>query len=158
MFHFQPPLWWCIRRSLPASLGFSRSFSRSSPPVFIPPFLHTHFIHYLGMFHFHPPLWWCVRGGLPASLSFYHSFSRFSPPHFIPPFLHTHFIHYVSFSSSPAMVHQAKSAGILRFFSQFLSFYSATFYSTISSYSFYSLCFIFILPCDGASGEVNPHP
>ena len=32
----------------------------------IPPFLHTHLIHFL----FHKPLWWCERSGRPASFLF----------------------------------------------------------------------------------------
>ena len=47
-------------------VGFSRGFSRFPlPQNFIPPFLHTHLIHFVS---FHSLLWWCVRRGRPAPL------------------------------------------------------------------------------------------
>ena len=50
-------------------VGFSRGFSRFLPfsPTtnFIPPFLHTHLIHFVS---FHQPMWWCIRRGRPAPL------------------------------------------------------------------------------------------
>ena len=56
--------WWKKR-------GLSRFFAGFLPfsPTenFIPPFLHTHLIHF---FFFHQPLWWCVRRGQPAPLPF----------------------------------------------------------------------------------------
>ena len=56
--------WW-------TKLGLGRFFSGFLPcsPTtnFIPPFLHTHLIHFVS---FHQPLWWCVRRGRPAPLLF----------------------------------------------------------------------------------------
>ena len=54
--------WW-TKRGLG---GFFTGFLPFSPTTnFIPPFLHTHLIHFVS---FHPPLWWCVRRGRPAPL------------------------------------------------------------------------------------------
>ena len=54
--------WWTIR-------GLVRFFSRflqfSPSTNFVPPFLHTHLIHFVS---FHQPLWWCVRRGRPTAL------------------------------------------------------------------------------------------
>ena len=54
--------WWTKR-----GLGrFFSGFLPFSPTTnFIPPFLHTHLIHFVS---FHPPLWRCVRRGRPAPL------------------------------------------------------------------------------------------
>ena len=56
--------WWTKR-----GLGrFLSGFLPFSPTTnFIPPFLHTHFIHFVW---FQQPLWWCVRRGRPAPLLF----------------------------------------------------------------------------------------
>ena len=56
--------WWMKR-----GLGrFFSGFLPFSPTTnFIPPFLHTHLIHFAS---FHPPLWWCDRRGRPAPLLF----------------------------------------------------------------------------------------
>ena len=52
--------WWTKR-----GLGmFFTGFLPFSPTTnFMPPFLHTHLIHFVS---FHPPLWWCVRRGRPV--------------------------------------------------------------------------------------------
>ena len=54
--------WWPKR-----GLGrFFSGFLPFSPTTnFIPPFLHTHLIHFVS---FHLPLWWCDRRGRPAPL------------------------------------------------------------------------------------------
>ena len=56
--------WWTKR-----GLGrFFSGFLPFSPTTnFIPPFLHTHLIHFVS---FHPPLWWCDRRGRPAPFLF----------------------------------------------------------------------------------------
>ena len=62
--HFMWVSWWTKR-------GLGRFFSGFLPfsPTTnsIPPFLHTHLIHFVS---FHPPLWWCDRRGRPAPLLF----------------------------------------------------------------------------------------
>ena len=46
--------------------GFFSGFLPFSPTTnFIPPFLHTHLIHFIS---FHQPLWWCIRRGRPVPL------------------------------------------------------------------------------------------
>ena len=60
-----PYMWvsWWTKRGLG---GFFSGFLPFSPTTnFIPPFLHSHFIHFVW---FHQPLWWCVRRGRPAPL------------------------------------------------------------------------------------------
>ena len=56
--------WWTKR----GPGRFFSGFLPFSPTTnFIPPFLHSHFIHFVS---FHQPLWWCVRRGRPAPLLF----------------------------------------------------------------------------------------
>ena len=56
--------WWTKR-------GLGRFFAGflpfSSTKNFIPPYLHTHLIHFVS---FHQPLWWCDRRGRPAPFPF----------------------------------------------------------------------------------------
>ena len=56
--------WWTKR-----GLGrFFSGFLPFSPTTnFIPPFIHTHLIHFVS---FHQPVWWCVSRGRPAPLLF----------------------------------------------------------------------------------------
>ena len=56
-------VWWWTKRSFDR---FFSGFLPFSPTTnFIPPFLYTHFNHFVS---FHSPLRWCVRHGRPASL------------------------------------------------------------------------------------------
>ena len=56
--------WWTKR----GQGTFFSGFLPFSPTTnFIPPFLHTHLIHFAS---FHLPLWWCDRHGRPAPLLF----------------------------------------------------------------------------------------
>ena len=56
--------WWTKR----GQGRFFSGFLPFSPTTnFIPPFLHTHLIHFVS---FHQPLWWCFRRGQPAPLLF----------------------------------------------------------------------------------------
>ena len=60
-----PSMWvsWWTKRGLGR---FFAGFLPFSPTTnFIPPFLHTHLIHFVPL---HQPLWWCVRRGRPAPL------------------------------------------------------------------------------------------
>ena len=52
---------WGLGRFFAGFLPFSPTTN------FIPPFLHTHLIHFIS---FHQPLWWCDRRGRPAPLPF----------------------------------------------------------------------------------------
>ena len=56
--------WWTKRGLGMFFSGFLPFFPTTN---FIPPFLHTHLIHFAS---FHPPLWWCDRRGRPAPLLF----------------------------------------------------------------------------------------
>ena len=62
-----PSMWvsWWTKRGLGK---FFTGFLPFSPTTnFIPPFLHTHLIHFVS---FHQSLWWCVRRGRPEPLLF----------------------------------------------------------------------------------------
>ena len=64
LFHSMWVSWW-TKWGL---VRFFAGFLPFSPTTnFIPPFLHTHLIHFVS---FHQPLWWCVRRGRPAPLPF----------------------------------------------------------------------------------------
>ena len=62
-----PSMWVSWWTKLSQGRFFSGFLPFSPTTNFIPPFLHTHLIHFAS---FHPPLSWCDRRGRPAPLLF----------------------------------------------------------------------------------------